>query len=150
MKKSELMNLNNARSEDQLIRMKRLKNLGVCIFCKKHLEKYSKVPIIKDGKYWVIRKNDYPYEGSKIHLLLVYKKHIDSIEKISKEAMLEFFDYIKWVNKKFKIPGATILMRSNDSKYTGATITHLHTHIISGYPKNKKSKPILAAVGFTK
>ena len=131
--KKNFMNMSNARLPEQLKKMKELQKAGVCLFCKRNFIRYQTAPVIREKKWWLIRKNDYPYDGSRIHLLLIYKKHINSVDKISKNGMIEFLDHVKWVKNKFKIPGSTFLIRSGDNKYTGATITHLHAHIVSGY-----------------
>ena len=55
-------------------------------------------------------------------------------------ALRNFLDHIKWANKKFKIPGASFIMRFGDHNYTGATITHLHAHIVSGHKQKRIRK----------
>ena len=60
----------------------------------------------------------------------------------------ELLDHIKWANKKFKIPGASFIMRFGDHNYTGATITHLHAHIVSGHKQKKNSEAIRSSIGF--
>lgn len=143
-----LMNFSNSRSQAQLDKMHDLQKKNVCLFCRKNIEKYGKSKILKEGKYWLIRYNDFPYPGSKTHLLLIYKKHIDSIEKISKNSTDELLSHIKWAKKNFKMDGASFLLRFGDSRYTGATISHLHGHLISGAKQSKKSKPLFTVVGF--
>lgn len=142
--------MKNARQPDQIKKMVQLKKDGVCFLCNKNFTKYQDTPILREKKWWVVRKNDYPYEGSKIHLLLVYKKHTDSIESINPEGMVELFDHLRWVRKKFKIKGSTLIMRFGDSSYTGATITHLHAHLVSGHRYRKGSEKIRPVVGFGK
>jgi diadenosine tetraphosphate (Ap4A) HIT family hydrolase len=148
MKKTNLLNLKNARVKHQLEQMKEIQRENVCPFCIKYFEKYHKAPILLETKYWLLTKNDYPYKGSKHHLLLVHKKHIEHIDQISVNAFKDLAYVIKFLKKKNKIIGGTFLMRFGDNRYTGATITHLHAHIISGGKENKK--PIKTKVGFFK
>ncbi len=150
MQKTKHMNMANARHPEQIQKMKELQKDGVCLFCEKNFIKYQNTPIIREKKWWLMRNNDYPYDGAKIHILLVYKKHIDSVEKISPQAMTELLDHMQWAKKKFKIPGASFVMRFGDSRYTGSTITHLHAHIVSGYKNTKNQDRIISAVGFKK
>ena len=39
-------------------------------------------------------------------------------------------------------------MRFGDVEYTGATISHLHAHIIVGGPENSKREDLKVKVGF--
>jgi ATP adenylyltransferase len=143
-------NIANARVPEQLKQMEDLQKRKICPFCREHFEVNHREPILKESKYWLLTKNDYPYDGAKIHLLLVYKNHIDSLHKVSKDGMTELLEHVKWAKKKFKIPGASLVMRFGNNKYTGATITHLHAHLVSGYKQNKKSEAIRSTIGFKK
>lgn len=146
----DLMNFTNARTKEQLLKMKQLQKNKVCLFCRKNIEKHGDSKILKEGKFWLVRHNDFPYQGTKAHLLLVYKKHIETFEKVSKKSLPELIDLIKWAKKKFNMKGASFLLRFGASKYTGATISHLHAHLISGVKNSKKVAPIFTVVGFKK
>ena len=142
------MNILAARKPEQVQKMKELQRDRVCFFCKKNFMKYQDTPILREKKWWLIRKNDFPYDGARIHLLIIYKKHVDTIKKVSNAAILELFDHIRWVNKRFKISGASFVLRFGDPKYTGATITHLHAHLVSGQRQKKNSKVMISAIGY--
>jgi ATP adenylyltransferase len=144
------LNMMNARFPEQLSQMKDLEKKGICPFCRKNFEANHREPILREGKNWLVTKNDYPYEGSKLHLLLVYKKHVDSIEKISEKDINELFGHIKWVKKEFKIPGGAFVMRFGDMHYNGATIYHLHSHIITGYKQKSTAESLKIKIGYKK
>lgn len=146
--KKRHFNIKNARVPEQLKKMQDLQKRRICPFCRKHFEKNHKEPILREKRWWLVTKNDYPYDGTKIHLLFIYKKHIDSADKISKTGMVELLEHIKWAKKKFKMLGAGFVMRYGDHDYTGATITHLHAHLISGHRQKKNSEAIRPTVGF--
>lgn len=133
-------NFKNARFSEQLNKMKEMHKLGICMFCKEGMKKYHGAPILREKKWWFVTKNDYPYEGTKVHILIAYKKHIDSINNISSGAMTELLGHIKWIIKKYKMPGGVFAMRFGDTNYTGATIKHLHAHIILGASREKLGK----------
>lgn len=144
------LKLQNARIPAQANKMKKLIKLGICPFCKENFAKHHDNPILRETKSWIVSKNDYPYDGTKTHILLVFKKHADSFEKISPKEITEFLQNIKWIKKKFKIPGGSLFMRFGDHDYTGATVTHLHAHIISGSKQNKGTEIITTVMGYKK
>jgi ATP adenylyltransferase len=119
---------------------------GVCPFCPEQLLKYHKNPILKDGKYWLITENMYPYKGAVHHFLIIHKIHISHMNEISPEAQHELFEINNWLFETYKILGGTFVMRFGDSKYTGASVTHLHAHIIVS-DGSQNREPILARVG---
>ncbi|MCH7597620.1 HIT domain-containing protein [Patescibacteria group bacterium] len=107
--------------------------------------------ILRRGKYWIVTKNFKPYTGSKIHLLLLHKSHIEHISDLKKEAWYELLSHVTWASKKFKLKGETLLMRYGNTRYNGASVNHLHAQIISGVARTvKNAKPIRTVVGFGK
>jgi ATP adenylyltransferase len=151
MNDKQLLNLKNARVKEQLDQMIDLQKKKMCPFCREHFEENHREPILREGKYWLVTKNDYPYEGTKNHVLLVYKKHVSSLEEVSDESMVELLHHFKWVRKKLKLVGGTFALRFGDIHYNGATITHLHAHIISGVRQQKeKTESLRMKVGYKK
>lgn len=146
----KLMHLGNARVSAQKKQMEELSKLDICPFCREHFEDHHKAPILLETRYWLLTKNDYPYEGVKVHLLVVYKEHIVSPSQISPLAAKELPQLMKWAERKFKLKGASFIMRFGDMRFTGATIAHLHAHIVSGIRGLKNSEPIKQKIGFKK
>jgi len=140
MSKVKTVILKAARTEAQKNKMRDILKKGICPFCPKYLEKYHDHPIEKQGKFWVITKNDYPYEGSKYHYLFISKKHIEHIEELEPKAFAELASLAKWLSKKHNLLGGSFFMRFGNPKYSSASVTHLHAHLIVG---KKKSKEIL-------
>src|SRR5680860_262163 len=139
MTSKKLCNLNHIRGANQKKNMEKALKAKECIFCPKNIAKYHTSPIERKGQFWLITKNDYPYDGSELHYLFIYNQHIDSLSKIKPEAMTELIGHLKWLEKKFKIKGGAVLIRFGDSDRTSASITHLHGHFIVG-GKRKKGK----------
>jgi len=146
----DLLNLDHARVPAQKNKMAELIKQDICPFCPGNLKKYHDTPIIKTGSYWILTFNDYPYDGSEYHFLLIAKKHWIGIQDISPEAAAELFEICQEVIKGKKIPGGSFLMRFGDSNLTGATVTHLHAHLVVGSKKNQNSDPIFTLIGFKK
>ncbi len=142
------VNLNNAkRSEEYWRAIEKIKKDGVCPFCPENLQKYNKTPILREGNFWILTDNMYPYKGAKHHILLIHKKHIEHVQKISEEAWSELLELVELETKKRGIRGGTFYMRFGDTLHTGASVTHLHANIISADTDDKNREPIYARVG---
>ena len=120
---------------------------GVCPFCPKNLKKYHKRPIIKTGAHWILTDNMYPYKGALHHLLLIHKKHIEHVSRLSPAAWKELQMLIDFITKKRRIKGGTLLIRFGEPAYTGASVTHLHANLISPDIAKKNRQPIMTRVG---
>ncbi len=144
--------LNNARKKEQIDKMKKIMAEDICPFCPKYLTKYHDFPIERTGKFWSVTKNDYPYDGTAIHYLFIYKKHIENISQISTPAFGELLTHLKWLIKKYKLPAGGFAMRFGDPDYTQASVTHLHAHLIVGekITTNNKNKYLNFPIGYQK
>ena len=124
---------------------------NVCPFCSSNFFKYHTKPIIRKGKNWFVTENFEPYKGSKTHLLLIHKDHIEHVNDLKKDAWCELLGHLTWASKKFKLKGETLIMRYGNTNYTGASVNHLHAQIISGVERTtKNTKPIKTVIGFGK
>jgi len=126
--------------------IKRIKDDGACPFCPAQLKKYHKNPIIEENESWIATDNMYPYEGAKFHIIFINKKHISFLSEITPKAWKELQEIIVSVTEGLEIKGGTTFIRFGDTEFTGASVTHLHAHLVSPYPGENK-KPIFARVG---
>lgn len=124
-----------------------IKKDGACPFCPENLARYHKNPILKEGSYWLLTDNMYPYKGAKHHILLIHKKHIENVANLSEDAWGELFRFVSSETKKRGIQGGTFYIRFGDTAYTGASVSHLHANLISPDAENKKREPIMARIG---
>lgn len=127
--------------------IKKIRDDGVCPFCPEHFTRYHKKPIIKTGRYWILTDNSYPYKGTRHHLLLIHKKHIETISDISAQAWSELLKITQAEAKKRTIAGGTFYVRFGDTSYTGASVTHLHANLVSPDAGNKNREPIFVRIG---
>ena len=65
-----------------------------------NLSEYHKKPIIKEGKYWILTDNQWPYKKIKHQVLAIYKNHIEHIEEIDPEAGKELIGLFQEESKK--------------------------------------------------
>ena len=130
--KGDFVNLPNSRSDDQTRLMEKIRRAEVCPFCPEHILTYHEKPILRDGTWWMVTENRLAYEGAKLHLLLVYKKHARMLYEASREAHKELVSHIKWVMETRELSGATLLWRFGETHLTGGSVDHLHAHLVAG------------------
>ena len=145
----KLLNFSHARTDDQLELMKKIKADGVCPFCWENFEKYHSKPILKKGNWWLITENAFPYSGTDVHLLLVYRYHITTISKITPQASTELFMFLSWAEKNFNIKGGGFFIRFGETKRTGSSVEHLHAQLVQGNSqKSGLANPIKVKLGY--
>jgi len=144
----KILNFHHARAGQQTEKMKKIASEKICPFCPKYLAKYHDAPIEKKGRYWAVTQNDYPYEGSRWHFLFIHRRHIEQASQITGPAFAELSQHLKYLIKKYKLPAGGFFMRFGNSDYTGATVIHLHAHLIVGGARNKKTKPLDVPLGY--
>lgn len=120
--------------------LKKIEATGVCPFCPQGSIQQQKI-LFKFGS-WFITKNLYSYQGAKDRFIIVSDKHMESFSELSVRDFYEVQKNVNWAIEKYHIRGAALCLRFGDTKYTGATVCHLHFHLISA-KLSKKGKPIV-------
>lgn len=108
-----------------------------CLFCDE--EFYTEDKMVYENKFWRVVYDQYPV--SRGHVLIIPKRHIESVFNLTFE-YLSLFSVINKVKKildeKFNPDGYNIGV--NDGVYAGQTINHMHIHLIPRY-KNDGGLP---------
>lgn len=130
-KKGKTVNLNNARVLEQVKVMEQIIADDVDPFSWDHIEKYHKRPILKKGEFWLVTENQWPYKDSKVQLLFIYKDNISTINNLPGDSFKELLELAQEFSEKYNILGGALGMRFGNTKYSGATVNHLHAQIIS-------------------
>ncbi len=135
MSDKNFVNLGNSRPGSTYEEtIKKIHHDGVCPFCPEQLLKYHKNPILKEGTYWKVTENMYPYKPVKHHVLFIHKEHIGHVSEISSEAWTELHSLFNETCAERNITGGSIMLRFGDTTFTGASVTHLHAHLIQSDP----------------
>lgn len=99
-----------------------------CVFCDINKEK-----IIYETSCWFAMFDEYPVNQG--HVLLIPKRHVESVFELNEEEKTTLVDSIKDIEslliRFFDIDGFNIGI--NQGKAAGQTINHLHIHIIPRY-----------------
>lgn len=137
------VNLKHARTAEQLAVMRRIAKSGVCPFCPKALAQEHERVIYRDDGLWTVTENRWPYEGTKHHVLFIPKRHLRAMNDLTAKEMLALQDNLKWVCKKFHIRSGGFVMRFGDTELTGASVTHLHGHLVEPRPGHDPSFAVI-------
>lgn len=141
--------VSEARSKEQEENMKRIIKDKVDPFEWSVFQTYHREPVLRKGRYWLVTPNDFPYAGTKLHLLLVYKDAVKLPSETHPKAWQELQRHLSWIEKTYKIKGGSLVMRFGEAPYTGASVDHLHLHVIVGAKrKNAHTKKLRTVVGY--
>ena len=121
------------------------KNNG-CIFCQKPRQKKDRINfIVKRGKFVFSILNIFPYNNG--HILIAPYRHIDSLEKLNSDELIEMFELINHTTKriKSKLKAQGFNIGFNIGKAAGAGIDkHLHVHIVPRWEADTNFMPVLS------
>lgn len=137
------VNLNNARFEEQRQVMQNIEDSKECPFCPEYLDKYHREEIIRKGAHWLLTRNQWPYENTDLHLLAIATYHAEKLSDLRKGSFDELQDHMVWAENEFQIVAGGIAMRFGDTSHNGASVKHLHAHLIVpsiNKPANEKVK----------
>ncbi|HVE80583.1 MAG TPA: HIT domain-containing protein [Candidatus Dormibacteraeota bacterium] len=137
-----LYNVEAARTPEQLEKMRQLEDEGICVFCLEYFAQYHTEPICMDGQYWYVTKNDYPYQGALVHLLIVAKEHVTAITEMPTEAGSELFAMLATLRQAHQASSEAIVARSGDMRFNAGSVEHLHIHYVIGNPALAESSPV--------
>jgi len=134
----KFVNLTNARPGEYRNVIEQIQKTGKCPFCKDNL-KYHRKPIVKRSGEWFLTEGTWPYKNTRCHLMILGDKHRENFFELKKKDLEAVFSLVKFAIRKYKIKGGALAMRFGNTDYTGASVAHLHFHLIS--PKiNKKTR----------
>lgn len=120
----------NAREGAQKQAMEQMLQVGECPFCAENLAKYHKVSNLKDGRYWLLTTNQWPYKNTKLHFLFILKYHAETLAELDPAAMTELGEMSQWLEQEYNIEGGGVIMRFGDTQFSGGTIPHLHAQLM--------------------
>jgi len=136
-----------AKSKEYKNTLEAIENTAKCPFCKDNF-KYHKKKILRKEKNWFITESSWPYKNSKFHFLVISEKHKENFEDLKASDFKIVSDLTNWAIKKYKIKGGALSLRFGDTNCTGASVCHLHFHlIVPKLDKSKKAKTVNFPIG---
>ncbi len=119
---------------------------AVCPLCPKTMRWHTK-PILRRYGGWLITENFNPYKNTEHHLILVREKHAEQFQQLTAHDWTAVSTLVRWALRRFKIKGGGLTLRFGDTAYTGATVAHLHFHLIVPKLKKRKAIPVHFPIG---
>lgn len=136
-----LYNFKAARSKAQLADMQDLAGRGICIFCPEHItEDVNKLVLETD--HWMVKPNSFPYKNAKLHLLIIPKAHVPTIQELPLKAQNSFLPVVSQLEVMYKLDNYALGVRAGDMRYNGGSIEHLHAHLVVGETDAAEFEPV--------
>lgn len=145
--KNNFINLNNAREDEQIEVMQKIADQAHCPFCSENLRLYHQQPILKEGQYWLLTKNQWPYNHTKHHLLFIYKNHATKLADLDDQAGAELFTMVKELEQELNFEGGGLALRFGDTDFSAGTVNHLHVQLIVPDAMDKDFEPVRVKLG---
>lgn len=144
----KVVNTKYAKSREYKKTLETIEKTARCPFCKDNF-KYHKKPVLRNAGDWIITPSSWPYKNSQYHFLIICQKHKENFGNLKTPDFSSVAKLVKWAIKKYKIKGGGLILRFGDTLYTGATVCHLHFHlIVPKLEKNiKKAKVVSFPIG---
>jgi len=104
----------------------------MCIFCKIANKEIPSAKIFEDENFYAFKDIN---PQSKIHILLIPKKHIETLNEVSEENALllgQLLIAAKEIAKNQGIEKSGYRTIFNCNKDAGMEVNHLHLHILGG------------------
>lgn len=122
----------NYRTEEQLAEMRRLEAAGTCLFCPESLREHARQRVVFENRHWAVTPNEFPYPGTRLHLLLVPRRHVNDMLDLDEEALASFWTALRRVREQYGLDHYGLGVRNGNCSFTGATIAHVHAHVLVG------------------
>lgn len=147
MNDTTYVDVDNSRLPDQREQMDIIAKNNHCPFCAENLVKYHPLPTLKLGKHWLVTENQWPYDHTKHHFLLITREHKVSPIELTPEAAAELIELTNWLITEYNIPGGGLAMRFGDSNYSAGSVTHLHAQLIQPDIEAEDYEPVRVKLG---
>ncbi len=148
--KNPHVDLENARLDEQRQVMREIIDADHCPFCRENLEKYHKEPILREGEYWLVTKNQWPYNFTRVHLLFIYKTHVTHLPEMAPAAGQELIELAQWAQAEYDVPGGGLAMRFGDTDHSAGTVAHLHAQFLVPDLEAPGFQPVRIKIGKSK
>lgn len=144
-----VVDIAHARSDEYRRALTQIAQDGNCPapYCQDKAD-YHTHEIDDSAQYWRVTQNSFNYKDARLKFLIIHKVHIENILDMTLSAWTELHDIVRRLVAEHDIKGATLMMRFGDKSFTGGSVTHLHAHLIAGYPRAKNSPPITTLIAY--
>jgi len=139
------VNRDNARPGEYRKVIEKIQSKGKCPFCPDNFL-YHKKPILKRKDAWFLTENSWPYKDTSHHLIIIGEKHKENFSQLTSKDFQDVASLAKWAVREYRIQGGALTMRFGNTNLTGASVAHIHFHIIS--PRQNKKTRLYKKIAF--
>jgi diadenosine tetraphosphate (Ap4A) HIT family hydrolase len=132
----KVVNKRFAKSAQYRSVLETIEKKEACPFCVSNFVHHKK-PILHTAGSWFLTKNSWPYKKTRYHFLLINKKHKEYFSELTATDLRHIKTLVDWCVVQYRIKGGAFALRFGDTNHTGATVCHIHGHLI--VPKLKKN-----------
>ena len=132
----------NVRTPEQLAEMRSLEARGICLFCPDGLRQHERQQVLLRTRHWAVTPNEFPYAGTALHLLLVPHQHVADLLDLPGDAQQDFWTALGAVRERYGLRYYGLGVRNGDCRFTGATVRHVHAHVLVGDPGDGGAPPV--------
>lgn len=125
----KIVDIRNAQDADYRAVLDEIIKDGKCPFCPENF-KWHRKPIIIQYNKWLITEAAWPYENAERHFLIIGEAHKERLSELSEADLRAVWGLANSVVECFGLKGGGLALRFGDTAYTGATVCHLHFHLI--------------------
>lgn len=118
------------REPEQRAVMEEIERLGICPLCPDHIGHWGPRPVLLVGEHWFIGRNSWPYRSTRLHLIFTPKTHAERLADLTPAAWAELLELLRMVEVVCRLSSGAIGIRFGTPSETGATIRHIHAHLI--------------------
>jgi ATP adenylyltransferase len=112
--------------------MRRLEAAATCLFCPDGLRQQAREQILLETSHWSVMPNKFPYRGTSFHLLVIPHQHAADIIDLEPSSQCDFWSVLAIMRERFDLKHYGLGIRNGDCKLTGATVAHVHAHVVVG------------------
>ena len=134
--------LQNHRTAEQLAEMEQLETMGVCLFCPDNLRQHPRQRILWETRHWIVTPNEFPYKGTAVHLLVVPHGHAGDVLDLPPDSRMDFWNALAEIRERFGLRYYGLGIRNGDCRFTGATVEHVHAHVLAGDADTADEVPV--------
>lgn len=130
MKSTRVVNPKYAQAGEYKDVIVNIENRGKCPFCPDNF-RYHKNPVLRKSGGWLITENSWPYKDTRRHFIIIADRHMENLAELTASDLAAVKNLADWAVRRFRIKGGALTIRFGDSDYTGASVCHLHFHLIA-------------------
>jgi diadenosine tetraphosphate (Ap4A) HIT family hydrolase len=145
---SDVVDPTNARSRGYAETLQEIIRAGVCPFCPENFRWHPHAIIFHESG-WRLTPNAHPYENTEHHFLIIPDRHYTGIHDISPKDWSVVREFALKAGSRFHFKGGGLTVRFGDTALSGATVQHLHWHLIVPKldPETGRARPIYFPIG---